>query len=193
MRWALYIGSAPIICTAILAFGYWRATSRVHIHIGLVSAQSGTNSAPVFNAELVLRDPAGNELARGRSDDRFGIVRFAHPQFGSCEREENAASAEGRPKWDDCISKKFRWQAAWAPRVSQVDIGFEGCQLFGIPLKLAGRRDDWWLWWVPLPHIGGDPLTEFSARISVLTGPCQAAVPAPTTECRLRRGRRSAA
>ena len=76
--------------------------------------------------------------------------------------------------WDDCISKKFRWQAAWAPRVSQVDIGFEGCQLFGIPLKLTGRRDDWWLWWVPLPHMGGDPLTEFSARISVLASPCQA-------------------
>ena len=174
MRWAVCTGSVALVCTAVLAFGYWRAVSRVHIHIGLVSAQGSTKGAPVFNAQLVVRDLAGNELARGKSDDRFGIVRFAHPRFGSCESEENAASAEGRAKWDDCISKKFRWQAAWAPRVSQVDIGFEGCQLFGIPLKLTGRRDDWWLWWVPLPHIGGDPLTEFSARISVLASPCQA-------------------
>src|ERR1044072_9060463 len=151
-RWALYIGSGALICTAGLAFGDWRAASRVHIHISLVSAESSTTGAAVFNAELVLRDSAGNELARGKSDDRFGIVRFAHPQLGSCESEENAASTEGRAKWNDCISKKFRWQAAWATRVSQLDLGFESCRLFGIPLKLRGRRDDWWLWWVPLPH-----------------------------------------
>ena len=174
MRRVLVIGSIVLICTAVLAFGYWRATSRVHIHVSLVNAQASTTGAPVFNAELVLRDSAGNELARGRSDDRFGIVRFAHPQFGSCESEENAASAEGRAKWNECISRKFRWQAAWAARVSQVDLGFESCRLFGIPLKLRGRRDDWWLWWMPLPHIGGDPLTEFSAKISVLASPCQA-------------------
>ena len=174
MRWAVCTGSVALVCTAVLAFGYWRAVSRVHIHIGLVSAENSTKGAPVFDAQLVVRDLAGNELARGKSDDRFGIVRFAHPQFGSCESEENAASAEGRTKGDDCISKKFHWQAAWASRVSQVDIGFEGCQLFGIPLKLRARRDEWWLWWVPLPHIGGDPLTQFSARISVFASPCQA-------------------
>ena len=174
MRWALYIGSVVFIGAAVLAFGFWRATSRVHIHLGLVNAQVGTTGAPVFNAEVVLRDLAGNELARGRSDDRFGIVRFAHPQFGTCESEENAASAEGRAKWNECISRKFRWQATWAARVSQLDLGFESCRLVGIPLTLRGRRDDWWLWWVPLPHIGGDPLTEFSARISVRTNPCQA-------------------
>ena len=174
MRRVLVIGSIVLICTAVLAFGYWRATSRVHIHVSLVNAQASTTGAPVFNAELVLRDSAGNELARGRSDDRFGIVRFAHPQFGSCESEENAASAEGRVKWNDCIWKKFRWQAAWAAQVSQVDLGFESCRLFGIPIKIQGRRDDWWLWWVPLPHIGGDPLTEFSAKISVLASLCQA-------------------
>ena len=174
MRWALYIGSVALACAAVLAFGYWRATSRVHIHVSLISGETGTKGAPVFNAELVLRDSAGSELARGKSDDRFGIVRFAHPQFGSCESEENAASAKGRAKWDDCISRKFRWQAAWAARVGQVDLAFGSCRLSGIPLTLRGRRDDWWLWWVPLPHIGGDPLTEFSAKISVHTSPCQA-------------------
>lgn len=55
-----------------------------------------------------------------------------------------------------------------------MDLGFESCRLFDIPLKLRGRRDDWWFWWVPLPHIGGDPLTEFSAKISVLANRCQA-------------------
>ena len=97
-----------------------------------------------------------------------------HDRRARIQRRTNAASAEGRAKWNGCISKKFRWQTAWAAQASQVDLGFESCRLFGIPLKLRGRRDDWCLWWVPLPHIGGDPLTEFSAKISVLASPCQA-------------------
>jgi len=62
MRWALCTGSVALVYTAVLALGYWRAVSRVHIHIGLVSAQGSAKGAPVFNAQLVVRDLAGMSL-----------------------------------------------------------------------------------------------------------------------------------
>ena len=168
----------PLICGAALAYGYWRATIRAYINMTVVAAEAGSEAV---GAELTVRDAGGHVLAQGRSDSRFGFVRFAHPTAGSCEDEENtaASSLEARARWQECNSGKFRWQSEWAPRARLLDIRFEECRLTGIPLELRRRRDEWWLWWVPLPHIGGDPLTEFSARIAVRREPCGARVSGP--------------
>jgi len=167
----------PLICGALLAYGYWRATIRAYINMSVVDAAGGARTEPL-SADLKVRDATGNVLALGRSDGRFGIVRFAHPEFGSCEDEENATafSIEARRRWQNCNSKKLHWQAKWAARVRLLDIRFGDCELTGLSLELRRRRDEWWLWWVPLPHIGGDPLTEFSAKIVVRTNPCQARI-----------------
>ena len=161
---------------AVLAFGYWRAWTRAHVSVNVVAVSSGGKSEPIVNAELVVRDAAGNVLAEGKTDARFGFVRFSHPQFGSCEEEEKSATAsmEGRARWNACIAEKFRWQAGWAPRVSHLEIRFAQCHVTGIPLTLRMGRQDWWLWWVPLPHVGGDPLTEYNARVSANAETCQA-------------------
>jgi hypothetical protein len=70
----------------------------------------------------------------------------------------------------------FRWQAEWAPKVGAMDIRFADCDVKKIPLTLRMSRDDWWLWWVPLPHIGGDPMTQFSSTVSVYPETCQVRV-----------------
>jgi hypothetical protein len=175
VRWLLRGAVLAFACVAILAYGYWRAWSRAHVYVNLVAVASDGKSEPVFNAELIMRDLARNVLAEGKSDARFGIVRFVHPQLGSCEEEENSAatSAEWRARWDNCIGEKFRWQAGWAPRVGLVDIRSGHCQVTDIPLTLRMWRQDWWLWWVPLPHVGGDPLTEYNAKVSVNAETCQ--------------------
>ena len=152
--------------------------SRAHTHIDLSDLSDARQRKPVFNADLIFRDAAGQLLAEGKSDNRYGIVRFNHPQFGSCESEEAAAmtSTAGRRLWDLCIAAMFRWQAEWAPKVGAMDIRFADCDVKKIPLTLRMSRDDWWLWWVPLPHIGGDPMTQFSSTVSVYPETCQVRV-----------------
>ena len=175
-RWALRVGVPACIGIAILGYGYWRASTRAFIRLTLIDAAKGEGTQPVFGAALIFRDVMGNALAAGNSDDRFGIVRFTHPQFGSCEEEERSASASsrGRSRWDRCIGEQFKWQTEWAPQIRSLDIEVSRCRIANVRVALQRRADDWWLWWVPLPHIGGDPLTTYSGTVSVNTDTCEA-------------------
>jgi hypothetical protein len=172
--WWAYLAAGSAICIAALAYGYVRATSRAYVNVIVARAEAAPGVSGV-RAELILRDAAGNVLAQGETDDRFGFARFVHPTLGSCEEEEKAAavSVEGRSRWQVCNTRKFEWQAQWSGRVSMMDVRFNACHLTSVPLQLSRRRDEWWLWWVPLPHIGGDPLTEFSAKLRVSENPCR--------------------
>lgn len=176
MRWPVRLGALALIIAAVLGYGYWRAWSRANITMIVFDVSRGSNSVPAFVAELTLRDSARTSLAEGRSSARFGSVSFIHPQHGSCEEEEQSAitSAEGRTQWDRCIGEKFRWQAGWVQQVSTFEIRFAQCRVADIPLMLRQGGADWWLWWVPLPHVGGDPLTDFSAKILIDSVSCQA-------------------
>ena len=176
MRWPVRLGVLALIVAAVLGYGYWRSWSRANITLIVFDVSRNPSGVPATVAELTLRDSSGTSLAKGRSDARFGSVSFIHPQHGSCEAEEQSAttSAAGRAKWDRCIGEKFRWQGDWVRRVSSFDIQFAQCRVAELPLSLRQGRADWWLWWVPLPHIGGDPLTDFSAKILVDSASCQA-------------------
>jgi hypothetical protein len=166
-RWLVWVVTLTLVGAAVLSYGYWRALTRAYVSISLSGETSAKKRQPIFNAELVLRDQGGNVLAKGRSDSRYGVVRFSHPQYGTCEDDEKAATtaAAGRQRWKECIGKVFRWEAEWAPRVRTMEIGVAGCGTMKNPLALRMNREDWWLWWVPLPHVGGDPLTTFSALV----------------------------
>lgn len=172
-RWIYRLPIFACACAAILGYGYWRAATRAFIQLTLIDRSN--NARPVLGATLVLRNSTGDVLARGTSDTRFGVVRFAHPQFGSCEEEEKVAttSAQGRSRWDLCIGEQFKWQARLAPQVRGLDIEFSRCHKANLPIALRRGGDEWWLWWVPLPHIGGDPLTTYSATVSVNADRCE--------------------
>lgn len=178
VRWLIRLGVLALIVAAVLSYGYWRAWSRANIAMLVFDVVRGPTSALPVVAELTLRDSAGRLLAEGRSNARYGSVSFIHPQHGSCDAEEQSAtaSAEGRARWDKCIGEKFRWQATWTQQVAALDIRFAQCQVAGIPLTLRQGHADWWLWWVPLPHVGGDPLTDFSAKVLVNSVTCEARV-----------------
>ena len=174
-RWGAVGAALVLIAAAVPAYGYWRAVSRGYVSMSLINVSSNANGERVLDAALFVRDAGRDVLAKGGSDDRFGIVRFVHPEFGSCEEEERSApfSVDARKRWDKCIAAQFRWQAEWAPRARYLDLRFAHCDVANVPITLRLRRDDWWLWWVPLPHIGGDPYTEFSARVTVDTNTCE--------------------
>jgi hypothetical protein len=47
------------------------------------------------------------------------------------------------------------WLVDWAGQVRFADGKFAQCDLKALPVSVHETRADWWLWWVPLPHIGG--------------------------------------
>ncbi len=44
-----------------------------------------------------------------------------------------------------------------------------------MPVLLEEFKDDWWLWWIPLPHIGGSPYTYFKLTLWIDSGNCRPA------------------
>jgi hypothetical protein len=178
MRWLFRLGVFALICAAVLGYGYWRVISRASVSLSVVEESSGGKEQPAPHAELTMRNAAHEVLAEGKSDARFGFVRFNHPQFGNCEEEEKSAynSADSRARWDKCVAERFYWQARWAAHVRRLDVRFARCEIKDIALVLRPNRQEWWLWWVPLPHVGGDPLTDYNAKISINSSTCQARV-----------------
>jgi hypothetical protein len=54
-----------------------------------------------------------------------------------------------------------------ADRIRFANVKFARCELKRVPAILRESGDDWWLWWVPLAHIGGKPLTYFNVSINI--------------------------
>ncbi len=147
------------------------------VNINVIDVSGARSDGRVLNAKLALFDSAHRLLAEGSTDGRFGIVRFFHPELGSCEEEESAApfSEEGRARWDECFSAQSRWQSKWAPRVKYLDLHFANCGLTNVRISLSESKSDWWLWWVPMRHIGGVPYANFSTTVSVDAKTCRIA------------------
>jgi hypothetical protein len=54
------------------------------------------------------------------------------------------------------------------------DIG--SCQLREVPVTVRMSNDEWWLWWVPLPHVGGLPRQYFELAVAIDSRACTAVV-----------------
>lgn len=67
------------------------------------------------------------------------------------------------------------WLIGWAGKISSANVKFASCDLKSVPVTLHKSQEDWWLWWVPLPHIGGKPLTYFNLSIRVDGSTCTVA------------------
>jgi hypothetical protein len=48
------------------------------------------------------------------------------------------------------------------------------CVLQGVPVRVERVNDEWLLWWVPLPHIGGLPRQYFGLSLAVDARACAA-------------------
>ena len=123
----------------------------------------------------MLMDSGGNVLAEGKSDSRHGVVYLSHPEVGFCVEEESRAfiSKENRKKWYDCYEKQSKWLMGWVKSVKYMELAFDKCHLKKIPVSVSESKGDWWLWWVPHPHIGGKPSTYFNIGISVDGANCR--------------------
>jgi hypothetical protein len=168
-----------VVAALGLGYGYYQAATHGWLYIDLLDASVKPYAANIRNAELRLLDGNGKLLANAKSDGKFGVVRLIHPEVGDCAAvEQNASiSSEAQKRWQNCFQTVSTWLVGWVDEVRLADVKFAECELKGLPAPLHKSNSDWWLWWVPLPHIGGKPLTYYSMSIYVDGMNCAAVAP----------------
>jgi hypothetical protein len=155
---------------SILGYGYWHSSTHASFHVQL-SFKNVPKGAPkiIPKAEISFLDSEGRVLAKGISDEEHNFVHLIHPESGDCHDAEKSASfSEGaRESWQECFEHLSTWIPKWAREVRQVDIKTQSCLWRNIPVTVSESNPDWYLWWVPHPHVGGKPYSYSMASITV--------------------------
>jgi hypothetical protein len=156
--------SIIVIVFLVLGYGYWHASTHGTLNISIYDFADKKTFVLLKDMEIVLRDGAGKVLATGRSDSSYGTVYLSHPVTSSCYEAEQKAtrSNAGLNNWQICFRQHATWLMEWARLVRFVDVYVQDCNLEKIPVTVEEYTTDWWMWWVPLPHVGGKPYTYFS-------------------------------
>lgn len=167
---------AIIVMGCILGYGYWHSVTHAsfYIHLDFKKAdRQQTKTIP--KTEVLFLDSAGRVLASGISDEQYSFVHLIHPEVGDCHRLEKLAfsSKEARESWQACFEQLSTWIPEWVGKVRQVEIKTQGCMVKKLPVTVSKYNSDWYLWWVPLPHIGGKPYTYYSLSITVEEYNCE--------------------
>jgi len=165
-----------IIGCIILGYGYWHSSTHASFHIRLNiknAAQEKPKTIP--NAEISFLDSEGRVLAMGISDEQYNYVHLLHPEVGDCHEIEKSApySKEARKSWQECFEHLSTWIPKWASKVRKVDLKTQNCVWQNIPVSVSKYNSEWFLWWVPHPHIGGKPYTYYSLSIPVEEHNCK--------------------
>ncbi len=157
------------IIGCILGYGYWHSSTHASFHIQLNFMNVNKEPKTIPKAEIIFMDSEGRVLAHGISDEQFNYVHLIHPEAGDCHEVEKLASSskEAKESWQECFEQLSTWIAKWASKVHQVNLKTQSCLWRNIPVSVSESKSDWFLWWVPHPHIGGKPYSYFSLSITV--------------------------
>lgn len=142
----------------IFGYHFWKTITHGYIYFNLK-----TKTQAVVNAQIQILDGDQQIIAEGHTDPADGLVYFKHPEIGFCDEIEKKASfsSEARDAWKSCASAQAKWVIHWADKVKFVKVLAPGCQTQILPIQVRKYRSDWWLWWVPHPHIGDSGYTTF--------------------------------
>ena len=167
----------------MLGWGWWHARTHANVHVAVNDVALRTPRQlwdQLKSGEFVLRDSAGRALAHGRLTGPYGTVNFTDAAAGDCGRFQRQAPYDdaARAGWQACFEGLSRWQAGWTAEVASAAVTAGACRIDKVPVRTR-RYDDWWLWWVPLPHVGGRPYASYSLEIFIDSAKCAAASPGP--------------
>ena len=173
--WIAAAGVFVLIAVAVLAYGYWFAATHGALYISVMDVSERERPRPVAPVELSLLDGEGRLLARAAGIEPSGAIYLTAPESYACHGVEERApfSAPAREEWDRCFARQSRWVPTWIGSLRFVTVRAGGCTIDRLPVAVVEYGDTWWLWWVPLVHVGGKPYTSFSVSIQI---DCRAAL-----------------
>jgi hypothetical protein len=160
----------PVIIVSVLAFGYWHASTHASFYVSL-NIEGGADFRTTFLSEAKVQflDSKGKVLANGIPDQQYNFVHLIHPTYGDCHEVEKRAafSKEARTSWQACFERQSAWIAKWIRDVDKVNVKIGNCLIQNRPITVSRSSSDWYLWWVPHPHIGGKPYSDYSSTMTV--------------------------
>jgi len=161
---------AIIVVGSILVYGYWHSVTHASFYVDLQFIKDDSQKPQTMpQAEVLFLDATGRALAKGISDAQYRFIHLIHPEVGDCHEIEMPAfsSKEARKSWQECFEHVATWIPEWAGKVRRVDLKAKDCTIKNMPVAVSKYNSDWYLWWVPLPHVGGKPYTHYSLSIAV--------------------------
>ena len=168
---------ASVVFASILAWGYWHSATHASMSLRVEDYGLQTDRqiyGTPHGVTLTFFGTANEQLASARSVEPAGYVLAIHPDpsIGDCSKYQNS-----QQEYADCYSQYSAWASSWAPRVRTAAVSSGGCTLHDLPVNGYSSNAEWWLWWVPLPHIGGVPRRYFEFVVKVNTKSCTAVSP----------------
>lgn len=169
-----------IIAVLAESWGYWYSQTHASIQIRIddygLKSEDQAYGVP-HGVTLQLLDDSRVELAKALSIEPVGIILANHPDahIGNCQHLNGRTSVGLVPHMDyaACYSLYSSWLASWAPRVRSADVQIGQCLVKSVPVQVHRSNSEWWLWWVPLPHIGGLPRQHFQFSVAVDSRACR--------------------
>jgi len=154
---AIVIGLAA----GVLGYGYWHRTSHASLTVVLTDTSRTERDGRVLNAELVFLDASSRPLARGRTDDKLGIVLLQHPASGYCGPDL------ALEVYRACVIAQSGWVTGWVNDLRYVSDVIGNCRIERIPVEVTMLRDSLFTWWIPLGDWEGTPYTRYATRLEV--------------------------
>ena len=182
--WATIILGAIAASVLVLAWGYWYSLNHASLQLRVddyaQKSERQAHGAP-HGVTLTLRDHANVPLAVARSVEPLGYILAVHPSadIGNCEHRGIRPSSDNGSQGDysACYKQYSAWSATWAPRVHRADVSVGSCQLRNVPVTVRISNNEWLLWWVPLPHVGGLPRQYFEFAVAIDSRACAVVTP----------------
>jgi hypothetical protein len=164
-----------VVTVSVLAFGYWHSSTHATFYATL-KVEEITDQRPTFlpEAKIQFLDSNGKILANGVRDQQHNYIHLVHPTYGDCHEVEKMAvfSKEARTSWQACFEHQSVWIAGWIRDVDTVNVKFGNCLIQNSPILVSRSNSDWYLWWVPHPHIGGKPYSDYTSMMRVYEKDC---------------------
>ena len=166
-----------LVIVVTLARGYAFVKSHGSIGVYATDVSDTTHRNRVIPLVVTFLDASGTTLARMTADTATGVLYVTEPTEYACRAVEvkAATDADARRDWTRCFDRESRWVMTWVRRARFVDVDAPPCSLHRTPFKASETTDAWWLWWLPLRHVGGDPYTYVSVDLRFDRSHCAAA------------------
>jgi hypothetical protein len=160
-------GFALLIVIGVLAYGYWFGVTHGSLYITVMDVSDREHPRDTRPVQLLFQDSTGKVLAQATASESGDPISVIFPAMYSCREIEkrSISSPEAREDWATCFERQSRWLPKWVWNATFVEIRSSSCTIYRMPVSVSEHPDTWWLWWVPLRHIGGRPYTSFSFLI----------------------------
>lgn len=171
---------AALFALAML-WGYWH--SRTHAAVQISVRDTGLRTpdrawADPHDVRIRFFAVNGDFLAAAHSIEPQGYILAVHPDadIGDCTTYGGASGAGARKHktYSECYAAASKWFAIWAKQTATAEIAIGACTLRAVPVQVEIFAGDWWLWWVPLPHVGGTARQYITLTATVDSNRCAA-------------------